>query len=238
MLPTALRSVGTNSQWTPQFQMFDSVEMVLVPPGCFMMGSGGGNNEKPVTRICFDKPFWVDKTEVTQAQFEQFGGQAAQSSYFKGGNRPVEQITWMEARDFCVQRGARLPTEAEWEYAARGPNNAIYPWGDTFEMEHVVYGENSSGHTADVGSRPGGASWVGALDMSGNVWEWVSTIYRAYPYRPNDGRESSSDTRNPRGRRGGSWYNVGVNLNAANRNYSEPFFWYDDIGFRCARSFD
>jgi formylglycine-generating enzyme required for sulfatase activity len=239
--PTAapvVAAVGANSLWTPRFQTFDGVEMALVPPGCFMMGSGGGNNEKPITKTCFDGPFWIDKTEVTQAQFQQFDGQAAQTSYFKGDNRPVEQISWIEARDFCAQRSTRLPTEAEWEYAARGPNSAIYPWGDTFEMDNVVYGETSGGHTADVGSRPGGASWVGALDMSGNVWEWVSTIYRPYPYRPNDGRESSTDTSNARGRRGGSWYNVGINLNAANRNYSDPFFWYDDIGFRCARSFD
>lgn len=83
-----------------------------------------------------------------------------------GDERPVENITWFEAHTFCELRDTRLPTEAEWEYAARGPDNLNYPWGNEFEEDFVVYQNNSDDQTATVGSRTPGASWVGTLDMS------------------------------------------------------------------------
>ncbi|PJF27076.1 MAG: hypothetical protein CUN52_15015, partial [Phototrophicales bacterium] len=171
-------NITTNEQWTPVEQEFDGVVMVLVPKGCFMMGSDDGDSdEQPVHEQCFDEPFWIDKYEVTQAQFAQFGGRKANPNYFKGDDLPIERITWFEARDYCEQRrGGRLPTEREWEYAARGPKNLIYPWGNEFMANNVVYDGNSNSGTAPVGSREGGISWVGAMDMSGNVWEWVSSL--------------------------------------------------------------
>jgi formylglycine-generating enzyme required for sulfatase activity len=218
-------------------QDFDGVPMVMVPPGCFMMGSENGeSDEKPVTQICFDQSFWIDKYEVTQAQFKQFAGQAVQKPYFIGDNHPVEQITWFEARDFCAKRGARLPTEAEWEYAARGPDNLVYPWGNSFDGNKVVYGHNSGNQTANVGSKPGGASWVGALDMSGNVWEWTSSLYKPYPYKADDGRESNSGTNGSRVLRGGSWRFLENFLRAASRDRSGPTGEVSYDGFRCARS--
>jgi formylglycine-generating enzyme required for sulfatase activity len=254
--------VTNNSDWTPVIQDFDGVEMVRVPAGCFDMGStdaqidtafemceearGEGEcnrswfeDEQPVSKICFDEPFWIDRYEVTNAQFASFDGVAVISSRWTDDNRPREQITWFEARDFCELRGMRLPTEAEWEYAAHGPDNLIFPWGNQFVADNVVYWENSNRQTAEVGSKLDGVSWVGANDLSGNVWEWISTIYDqdnfAYPYDANDGRESDNSANSYRILRGGSWNYFSYYVRGADRNRVEPSNLNDFIGFRCAR---
>jgi formylglycine-generating enzyme required for sulfatase activity len=153
-----------NAQWQPALKTFDGVEMVLVPAGCLRQGSP-----------CFEQPFWIDRYEVSNAQFQSNGGRTSfnRASWNNGSDHPREYIYWSEAQAYCQQRGGRLPTGAEWEYAARGPDNLEYPWGNSFVANNAVYSENARGTTAPVGSRPGGASWVGAEDMSGNVWEWV-----------------------------------------------------------------
>jgi formylglycine-generating enzyme required for sulfatase activity len=265
--------VTRNADWTPVIQTFDGVEMVLVPPGCFRMGSTDaqidaamalygqqtGNtaqrewftDEQPVHEVCFDQPFWIDRYEVTNGQFARFGGQAGRASYWTDADRPRERITWFEARDFCALRGARLPTEAEWEYAARGPDGLAYPWGDTFGGTRLNYCDRNceydwrdtthdDGHryTAPVGSYPAGVSWVGALDLSGNVWEWVADWYDSAYY-------SASPRVNPQGPasgtlrvlRGGSWYGLGDGVRAAFRSRLEPDDGDDYFGFRCARSY-
>jgi formylglycine-generating enzyme required for sulfatase activity len=234
---TPFPPVAKNSHWKPVERDFDGVTMVQVPAGCFMMGSNDGEgDEKPVTRICFEAPFWLDKMEVTQAQFKRLGGQAANNPYFTGDNRPVEQITWFEARDFCARRVARLPTEAEWEYAARGPDNLVYPWGNSFDGEKLVYNRRGSQGSAEVASIVGGASWVGALDLSGNVWEWVSSLYRPLPVQ-DDGREDGTNASDARVVRGGSW-NVVITdyLRVAYRGWYDPDYWFLNLGFRCVHS--
>jgi formylglycine-generating enzyme required for sulfatase activity len=249
----ALKGVTGNDEWTPYRQEFDGVPMTLVPAGCFMMGSteeeieaafreceealGEGecprdwfDDEKPRHEICFDEPFWIDVYEVTNAQY-------GSSGRWSGDNLPRENVDWFEAEAHCESRGARLPTEAEWEYAARGPDGPVYPWGNDFVADNVVYGGNSGGQTAEVGGRPGGAAWVGALDMSGNVWEWVSSIYKPYPYDAADGREvdGSSDGNSARVLRGGSWLQDFAW--AAFRLRYFPNSRVDYLGFRCARSY-
>ena len=219
-------------------QRFDGVPMVLVPAGCFMMGGTSWSDEQPVHEQCFDAPFWIDQTEVTQAQFSRFGGQAAYSSQFSGANRPVDSITWFEARDSCARRGARLPTEAEWEYAARGPDSLIYPWGNAWDETRAVWNRKAGHGTAEVGSLTDGASWVGALDMAGNVLEWTSSLYTPYPYDAEDGRERDTGASGDVTRvlRGGSWFNFAGLPRAADRGAYPPDGTSDFMGFRCARS--
>ena len=190
VMATATQLAVLNSR-QPVIQEFDGVEMVSVPPGCFYMGSIVNLDEQPIHEICFQdqNAFWIDRFEVTNEQFDT----AVNRKQPHGG------VTWFEARDFCASRGARLPTEAEWEYAARGPDSRVYPWGNLFIDEMV------SSYPEDVGSHPRGASWVGALDMSGSVWEWTSSADRAYPYNPNDGREDPEEKDVMRVLRGGSY---------------------------------
>src|SRR5690606_38987392 len=130
---------------------------------------------------------WIDKYEVTQQDFQRLGGAKASPSTFEGALRPVENISWFEALAFCEARGGSLPTEVEWEYAARGPDSLEYPWGNELDLELLSYDRVENAETDNVGSYPGGVSWVGALDLAGGVFEWVAGIQFAYPYDPNDG---------------------------------------------------
>ncbi|MBI5959254.1 MAG: SUMF1/EgtB/PvdO family nonheme iron enzyme [Chloroflexi bacterium] len=224
---TGTLAPARNTDWTPIIQTMDGLPYVYVPAGCFMMGSENGDDERPVHEVCLDA-FWIGQTEITNVQYGSEGN-------FSGANRPRENVTWFEARDFCESQGARLPTEAEWEYAARGPESWMYPWRSEFVADNVVYSGNSGGQTAEVGSKPGGTSWVGALDMSGNVWEWLSSIYRWYPYSLTDGREGIEDIDSGRALRGGSFVNSATDdFRSANRNAILPTDGGNGIGFRCA----
>ncbi|MBK8026130.1 MAG: SUMF1/EgtB/PvdO family nonheme iron enzyme [Chloroflexi bacterium] len=228
--PTGPPSPATNADWTPQSATISGVEMVLVPPGCFMMGSDEGRrDERPAHEICFEHAYWIDKYEVTNAVYGSPGN-------FQGDDRPRENLLWSEARDHCASRGARLPTEAEWEYAARGPDGLTYPWGNELIAENLVFDQNSNGETQSVGSRPAGASWVDAMDMSGNVFEFVSSIYARYPFDPTDGREDLTDLQAPRVYRGGinSYIDNGAGTTIRFRLGADERNWF--IGFRCARS--
>jgi formylglycine-generating enzyme required for sulfatase activity len=252
----ALAGVASNGEWTPYIQDFDGVEMALVPAGCFMMGSteeevdyavelceedlgedecsrGQFTDEQPTHEVCFDEPFWIDVYEVTNAQYGSLGCER----YSSDDDQPRNCVSWTDAAAHCEARGARLPTEAEWEYAARGSGGLVYPWGNEFIAENVVYGGNSGNRAWDVGSKPGGASWVGAYDLSGNIWEWVNDWYGSY---------SAGQQTNPQGPvsgdyrvlRGGSWGHLNpYNLRGAHRSGADPSVVDISIGFRCARSY-
>ncbi len=153
---------------------------------------------------------------------------------FIAPEQPRVWVNWFEASAYCKWRGGRLPTEVEWEWAARGSDNRIYPWGNQFDGERITYRQNANGRSAPVGLIPEGASWVGALDMSGNVFEWTSTIFRQYPYDANDGREEQLLASSQRVLRGGSWwhnnpmffrtsYRAGIDSHSRDKDY----------GFRC-----
>jgi hypothetical protein len=233
--------VTRNDDWEPVIREFDGIEMALVPVGCFMMGSEDGDwDEVPVNEQCFDEPFWIDVYEVTIEQY----GSPPPARFWTVPDYPRNLVPWVDAVAHCESRGARLPTEAEWEYAARGPDNLIYPWGNEFVAENVVaspdYYRRPGGPTS-VGSRPGGVSWVGAYDMSGNTWEWTSSIYAPYPYDATDGREASAaqDSTSPRVTRGGCWYSILPQVDATNRLWINPTSMTDyHGGLRCARDYE
>ena len=125
-------TVTANADWTPQTQSLYGVDWVLVPPGCFEMGaqdSFATNIERPAHGQCFDTPFWIMQTEATNTMFEASGItlEAPADSFWAGDNHPRVNITWTEARDFCRSVGGDIPTERQWEYAARGPSNYRWP---------------------------------------------------------------------------------------------------------------
>jgi serine/threonine-protein kinase len=162
-------------------------------------------------------------------------------------DHPVVQVTRKDARAYCTWAGAGLPTEAQWEYAARGSEGRVFPWGDAFDGSRLNYCDTNCasgwadkavddgyGTTAPVGSYPQGESWVGALDLSGNVWEWVADWYGAYPAERQEDPTGPSAGED-RVLRGGSWVSEESYMRGANRYRIVPEIASEDIGFRCAR---
>jgi formylglycine-generating enzyme required for sulfatase activity len=233
--------------------------MVNVSAGKFEMGSPEGySDEQPVHTVALDA-FWIDRTEVTNAQFAAFlnmqgnqeeGGltwlglededclieQVDGEFRSRGGytDHPVIEVTWYGAAAYCEWAGARLPTEAEWEYAARGPEGHIYPWGNKDPTCDLAQYGGCSGLTVQVGSLPDGASWCGVLDLAGNVREWVADWYGNYPsgaLTNPTGPETGAD----RVLRGGSWYDAPEFVRGASRYGNRPDDRFNSLGFRCAR---
>lgn len=151
---------------------------------------------------------------------------------------PVNEVTWYGARAFCAGRGARLPTEPEWEAAARGREGRVYPWGSEPPTPERAVFTRRSNETAPVGSRPAGATPEGVHDLAGNVAEWTSTLYRPYPYRPDDRREDP-DAQGERVTRGADhvFDSTPEKLRAAFRaGFSRAVaVGHRHIGFRCAK---
>ncbi len=162
-------------------QRFDGVAMVHVPAGCFLFDDpppeGDAGPQPASDHRCLDAGYWIDKYEVTNADFARLHGQAAIPSDAKHPRQPRTHITWYEADTFCRLRGGTLPDEAVWEYAARGPKNNYYPNGNQLRSGTFAgfRPDGMDGVVANVGSHPESASWVGAQDMIGNVWEWTDS---------------------------------------------------------------
>ena len=217
--------------------------MVLVSAGQFWMGSDDGeDDEKPRHRVILDG-FYIDKYEVTNALYQKFmsvTGRAApeywNDSKFNGPKQPVVGASWHDADAYCTWAKKRLPTEAEWERAARGTDGRKYPWVGEWDASRANSTESGRGKTVDVGSYPNGVSPAGALDMAGNVWEWVADWYdKDYYKRGSDRNLGGPTTGTYRVLRGGSWNLNPINLRAAYRFHNSPDARNDFIGFRCAR---
>jgi formylglycine-generating enzyme required for sulfatase activity/tRNA A-37 threonylcarbamoyl transferase component Bud32 len=235
----------------------DNMVVAYIPSGEFSMGSSDGYaDEAPIHRVYLDG-FWMDQTEVTNNMYRQCVQSGAcnrpsDSLYYSDadfGDSPVVYVSWSDARSYCTWAGRRLPTEAEWEKAARGTDGRVYPWGDSFSCRYgnfddekqydkdmVDGGPDCDGFTslAPVGSFPSGESPYGILDMAGNVWEWVSDWYSNGYYR----NSPSSDPEGPssgsmRVIRGGSWNMTEVVMRTTNRLKLEPFDSNYYVGFRC-----
>ncbi|MDD5558992.1 formylglycine-generating enzyme family protein [Candidatus Methylomirabilis sp.] len=230
-----------NAAATPPAQ--DDVEMVAVPAGEFIMGSDdpeADDNEKPATKV-YVRPFSIDKFEATNARYLRCIEAGACTRPIPLGydattraNLPVTVVSWQQAVAYCRWVGKRLPTEAEWERAARGTDGRRYPWGNTFEAERANVGY-SVGSATPVGSYPKGASPYGVMDMAGNVWEWTSSLYKPYPYDPHDGREDPN-ARGSRVERGGGWYTPEWHARTTRRTAAGHVYRrFSDLGFRCAK---
>ncbi len=148
---------------------------------------------------------------------------------------PVVQVSWQDASNYCAWAGASLPSEAQWEKAARGPTPRVYPWGDQFNPNNANYGQKT-GATSSVTQYQSGASPYGAYDMAGNVWQWVADWYADNYYQVSPGNDPAGPgTGKYRGVRGGSWFNAGPDVRTTIRGTGVPASSYSLIGFRCAR---
>jgi formylglycine-generating enzyme required for sulfatase activity len=291
-LPVTL-IVTSSSSGDTRIRAADGMVMVYVPAGEFTMGSTDEevdnalalcneyygdcerdwfDDEQPVHAVELDG-FWIDRTEVTNAQFaaflneegnqeegdvtwldleseycliERVGGEFRPKSGY--GDHPVVKVSWYGAAAYCQWAGGQLPTEAQWEYAARGQEGRMFPWGDELDGTRLNYCDatcdfesadesfdDGYARTAPVGSYPDGASWVGALDLAGNVWEWGADWYGDYPSgrQENPSGPSAGDYRVARG---GGWNKYWSDVRAAHRSYAPPGNRYDNLGFRCVGS--
>jgi formylglycine-generating enzyme required for sulfatase activity len=219
----------------------DNMTLVYVPAGEFTMGSEIGSEDEQPSHTVYLDAFWIDQTEATNAMYaaciaaegcSPLAGSPADLS--ANPDLPVQGAAWPEAVAYCAWAGRRLPTEAEWEKTARGTDNRLFPWGDETPTEELANFDQIHDGIVAVGSFPAGASPYGALDMAGNVYEWVADWYGEDYY-------ASSPANNPTGPesgiqrvlRGGAWNNLADNLRSANRFWAFP--GRNDLdGFRCA----
>ena len=202
----------------------DGLTYVWIPPGKFQMGCSPGDavcgeDEKPAREVAITRGFWLGRTAVTQEAYQRVTGKNPSSH--KGANFPVEFVDWNEAQAYCVAIGGRLPTEAEWEYAARaGSTGARY--GNLDEI--AWYAGNSGGKSHEVGQKPANA--FGLCDMLGNVWQWVADWYG----NDSSGAAGGQNKEN----RGGSWGSAPNLVRVSYRGQVEPGHRGGKLGIRCA----
>jgi formylglycine-generating enzyme required for sulfatase activity len=228
------------------------IEWKRIPAGSFMMGCTDGDlacldAERPVHRVSI-RSFELAATETTVRQYLQcVGAGECRPAGIGEGDHPVVQVDWHQARAFCAWAGGRLPTESEWEYAARGGRDGSrYPWGSSISHENAnldsdTFGALSNGRDRWQQTSPAksfAANAFGLYDISGNVWEWVEDVWHDdYSGAPSDGSAWISGG-DPAFRvlRGGSWVNDADELRVSNRNGMSHGYRCVDDGFRCARS--
>jgi formylglycine-generating enzyme required for sulfatase activity len=229
------------------------LDWVAVPGGAFLLGDGAAPPAQTLpglgapAHLIDLAAFELTRTPVTNAQYAAFTNATGYRppGHWEGATpppaiagHPVTYVDWFDAQAYCAWASGRLPSEAEWEYAARGPDGRPYPWGDAAPDERRACFDRAgdSGGACSVGACPAGASPFGLLDMAGNVWEWTATLARPYPYHAGDGREDPAAAMQ-RVLRGGSWRSAHARyLHGAFRSLSYPARRRDHIGFRVART--
>lgn len=212
------------------------------------------SNESPVTKLSLAE-FWIDRTPVTNAEYKKYidanpkqavpfvdesavvsfnWDKTARTFPTERGEYPVVLVNWNDANAYCQWAGGRLPTEAEWEKAARGTDGRLYPWGNDWDTTKANSSEQRNGDATPVGKYPSGASPYGALDMVGNVWQWTGSLDKPYPYAASDGREDAEAV-GARITRGGAW-SFGPSIDRVSlRNRFDPQTASLSIGFRCVK---
>jgi formylglycine-generating enzyme required for sulfatase activity len=240
--------------------------MLWIPAGEFRMGSNpdqveqaaewcgcnkrGFEDEQYLHKVYLDG-FYIDQYEVSNRQFQAFADASGyvtdaehkneantwRTAYAAGmGDYPVVWMSWNDARAYCDWAGKRLPTEAEWEKAARGTDARLWPWGSDWDADRLNSGQGGRRATTPVGSFPDGASPYGVLDMAGNVWEWVNDWYAAAYYQTgNDRNPTGPESGEDRVLRGGGYNNGLYEVRTAHRHKGGQTGYAPDHGFRCAR---
>jgi sulfatase modifying factor 1 len=238
---------GVNKAAGPGLASSAKSEMILIPEGPFLRGySEGGFDEKPEGRIKLDA-YWIDRFEVTYQDYFAFvsatGHRKPISRYVKhfeklsGSAQPAVYVSWEDADAYCRYRGGRLPTEAEWEKAARGPEGLLWPWGNTDQTGWANTGNaDRFEFTAPVGSFPHDQSPFGVFDMDGNAMEWVADWYQEDIYKDSRPNPQGPPTGFSRVIKGASWGTLGQETRLSIRLKMIPDFRDTTIGFRCART--
>jgi formylglycine-generating enzyme required for sulfatase activity len=250
--PAGTASAGAPS--TSSSGATDEAELVLIPAGEFIMGHNSGYDTLPVRRINLPA-FYIDKHEVTNKRYKRFidatGYKVPWSQdpavaayvwdwqkrmYPEGkGDDPVVLVSWEDARAFCTWAGKRIPTEAEWEKAARGAKGKAYPWGDDWANGKANTSESGLKQTAPAGSFKEDVSEYGVNDLAGNVSEWVEDYFAPYPGNPLTRYEERNKYRVLRG---GSWNYSHSIANGYHRQYALPHSQMNSFGFRCVKAAD
>jgi len=261
--PEALRTIGSATSGKgpgmrypllyPESRLgSETNQMVRVPAGKFIMGSNTRLPDEGPQHTVNLAAFMIDQFEVTNAQYKQFIDATNRRSPEHFSNRtfpegkadhPVTFVSWKDAHDYCAWAGKRLPTDEEWEKAARGTDGRMFPWGNEFSLNKAntpLRWKNlkQEGDTTPVGSFAAGASPYGVYDMSGNVWEWTDSWYKAYP-----GSKDRSENYGEQYKtlKGGSWwdcsfYQCGISAPTFNRAFFDTQVKNASFGFRCAKN--
>ena len=242
--PTSPSTTTSNDVLTIPVKDGINIEMVKVEAGTFMMGATSEmkdpyDNEKPIHQVTLTNDYYMGKYEVTQALWQAVMG--SNPSYFKGDNLPVEKVSWNDCQEFISRlngmtgRKFRLPTEAEWEYAARGGKKSRgYQYSGSYNISDVAWcGGNSGSKTHSVGTKQ--ANELGIYDMSGNVYEWCQDWKSSY-YSSSQTNPTGATSGSGRVRRGGCWYGIGQYCRSSARGSSSPGLRYGYLGLRLVLS--
>lgn len=223
------------------------MQFCLVPTGISMMRDNDGlwGDSTSIHAVKSNEPYWIGRHPVTNAQWaaavkagvvKRPKGSAAIKWFHDPSmaDVPVIGVSWFDAVSFCEWLGVRLPTEHEWEYAARGIEGFAYPWGNNFDGDRVWYVKNTDNKPKSVTTKEESEAWVKAFDLLGNVWEWTDNFREQYPNQPKP--ENNADSQNQQVLRGDSWASTEDELRGDSRLKRPPDYHNTQIGFRCAVS--